>query len=574
MASDDRGRNISYQLEHGIKLAQYLINILKDRIDPHSQWGNLANQAFQELYITLAGLQNGIATLENEQTNARALIETAYLLNSSLDFDHVLDAVMDTIISLSGAQRGYLMLKDAASQGFNIKVARNLDRKTIDGREFEISRSIIQRVAENGEAILTTNAQEDSRFSMEDSIVSYNLLSILCVPLKYKNELTGIIYTDNKIHAGLFTPDTLNLVNGFANQAAIAIENARLFKDLKETLAEIQGMKSLLDNVLSSIASGVITLETNGSIEYVNLSASRILETPPRKLTHHELSTAIPELAERIKPFLDRLTASRETLSGLNMVLHKKSGLETALKVSISPLQNQMDEISGSVIVFDDVTEALKRELQLAGVKHYLPAEMIDGIESPDSLRLGGTRRDISILFADIRGFSSFSEHVDPEFLVEIINRYMMIAAEAIHHEGGIIDKFMGDSVLALYNTPLRKQEDHAQRAIKSALKMRRDLAAYNSQVDESLRLEFGIGIHRGDALVGNIGCPEHLEYTAMGDAVNIAKRLQESAKANQILISESLLNDLPERARSQPLGDISLKGREQRISVFEINEA
>ena len=134
---------------------------------------------------------------------------------------------------------------------------------------------------------VTTNAQEDHRFVGQESIVAFNLRSILCVPLKVKNDLIGVIYADNRIRAGIFADSERNLLVAFANQAAVAIENARLFSSLKNTLEEVTGLKNLMDNIFASIASGVITADIQNQITLTNRAAERILFTStPTPHTH------------------------------------------------------------------------------------------------------------------------------------------------------------------------------------------------------------------------------------------------------------------------------------------------
>ncbi len=134
---------------------------------------------------------------------------------------------MDTIVRLMGAERGFLMLRDELG-GMSTRIARNWEQEAVNQNEFAISRTIIQRVIDGGEAVLTTNAREDPRFGGQESIIAFNLRSILCVPLKVKSELIGVIYTDNRIRTGIFSESDRDLLLAFADQAAVAIENARL----------------------------------------------------------------------------------------------------------------------------------------------------------------------------------------------------------------------------------------------------------------------------------------------------------------------------------------------------------
>ena len=158
-----------------------------------------------------------------------------------------------------------------------MRIARNWEQESINASEFAISRTVINRVVNEGQPVLTTNAQEDPRFGGQESIIAYNLRSILCVPLKVKDDVIGVIYADNRIRAGIFTEAERNLLTAFANQAAVAIENARLFESVRRTLAEVTELKNLMDNVFASIASGVITADIEDQITLCNRAAGEIL---------------------------------------------------------------------------------------------------------------------------------------------------------------------------------------------------------------------------------------------------------------------------------------------------------
>ncbi len=512
------------------------------------------------------------AALEHERDQYRALAHVAALINSSLDLTQVLNEVMDTIIELTGAERGYLMLRNEETGEMEFRIARNVDRETIDSAAFEVSRSILNRVAETGEAVVTTNAQEDARFQDAVSIVSYSLRSILCVPLIVKGEVTGVIYTDNKIHAGLFTEETRDLLVAFANQAAVAIENARLFARVTATLEAISAMKNLQDNIFASIASGVITTDDLEHVTLINRRAQQILDLEDREqLVGLGLRDILPMLGPRFDTMLAQILLAGQRLTGIEFETEVGRRGRVNLSMNLSPLRDAYEHTQGVAIVLDDLTDIKRREAQIAGVRRYLPTEVVDGIRSAEELKLGGTRQVISILFADIRGFSTFSEQLVPEKLVEILNIYMTIASDAIHMQQGVIDKFMGDAVMALYNTPLRPQQDHALRAVRTAAAMMADIRAYHQTAAASERLQFGIGVHTGEAVVGNIGSPERLDYTAMGDSVNLAKRLQEVAKPMQILLSDATYQAVKDYVVVSELEPIQVKGRTQYTKVYEL---
>jgi adenylate cyclase len=162
------------------------------------------------------------------------LVRLAQAFNSSLDLDQVLGRVMDEVIAAVRAERGFVMLHEAGGR-LAFRVARGIDQRTIEDPTFQISRGVLAQVAAEGRPVLTSDAQHDDRFSMRQSIVSLGLRSILCVPLVVRDQVTGVIYVDNRLHAGIFMPADLELLTAIASSAAIAIENARLYQAAVET---------------------------------------------------------------------------------------------------------------------------------------------------------------------------------------------------------------------------------------------------------------------------------------------------------------------------------------------------
>lgn len=157
------------------------------------------------------------------------LYHLSQTFNSSLDLDEVLNRVMDEIIAAMGAERGFVMLREDDG-GLVFRAARGIDQKTIDEPQFHISRSVVEEVAREGQPLLTSDAQRDSRFSSSQSVRGLRLRSILCAPLKIKDRISGVVYVDNQLRAGIFTEADLELISAIASSAAIAIENARLYQ--------------------------------------------------------------------------------------------------------------------------------------------------------------------------------------------------------------------------------------------------------------------------------------------------------------------------------------------------------
>lgn len=197
----------------------------------------------------------------------------------------------------------------------------------------------------------------------------------------------------------------------------------------------------------------------------------------------------------------------------------------------------------------------------------YVPATVARRMRaSSDRPVAGGERQQISILFADLRGFTGYAESHDAAMLVDTLNTYLEVATEEITDCGGTVDKFMGDAVMALYNAP-EPQPDHALRAVRAALRIQQRMARLPGVASECL--QFGIGVNTGEAVVGNIGTSTILNYTAIGDAVNIAKRLEERASGGQVLISADTYEQVKRYVRVEPLGSLDLHNRRSHVPTY-----
>ncbi len=508
------------------------------------------------------------ATFEEEHNNMVALTNISQMVNSSLEVDEVLRIAMDTVVKMINAERGFLMLRDGEN-AMRIRTARNWEQESINSKESATSRTIINRVIESGEGILTTDAQEDPRFGAQESIIAHNMRSILCVPLKVKNELIGVIYADNRVRSGIFTEASRNVLATFGNQVAIAIENARLFTSLRHTLAEVTELKNLMDNIFASIASGVITADVQDQITLCNRAAEEIIGQETPEIIGRQLDKIIPSIANDILPYLASMRETDEAITDLEISHTLPERGKVDWRLTLSPLKDADQKTQGVAIVLDDLTERKALEAQRRLFERMVSPAVIQQID-PDSLRMDGKRSDITILFADIRGFTSFSEKQSPEKLVSVLNRYLAAAAEAVLDEEGTVDKFLGDAVMAWYNAPV-PQSDHTLRAVRTALAIRSAIEKLYLELPPEAQLGFGVGIHYGEAVLGLIGTEKKLEYTAIGDSVNTAKRIQENSRKNQVLISEAAYLRVKKYIYVDKLDALQVKGKSHPIKVYEV---
>lgn len=533
----------------------------------------------EDVQISIEAMLKNLKAEEEELHQLRALVQTADMINSTLDLDSVLNQAMDTVIQLTGAERSYLMLRNEQTGTLEYRVARNLDRDQLDNQDFMVSKSVINQVAEHGEPVVTTNAQSDPRFAEQASIVSFALRSILCVPLKIKDRVTGVIYADNRIRAGLFGDGELELLFAFANQAAVAIENAQLFERIRVALVEITEIKELMDDVFASIPSGVIVTNQENRVISHNQSAGDILDLQPDESIGEAIDKLLPYLAEGLLRVLATVRAeNRRSNIELTAQIGRRGPRDLSLKMS--PLRDtDADEIEGVAVVLDDLTELRQHEAQLNVVRRYLPPEIVDNIKSIAQLALGGVRRTITILYADVRPMDTFSPDLTPQQQMAGLNQYMAVASGPVHRYGGIIDKYMGTEVMALFNTQLNASDHHQWDAVQAALDMVDDFVAlYAEQGEPENTVYYRIGIHSGIATMGNVGSHTRREFTAIGDTVNLAHRLVDLAGRGELLISneiytacQSELANTAQNIVTTDRGDIQIRGRVEPVRIIQL---
>ncbi len=227
-----------------------------------------------------------------------------------------------------------------------------------------------------------------------------------------------------------------------------------------------------------------------------------------------------------------------------------------------------------AVVIFNYVSELVERRRVTDIFGRYVAPQVVSQIlkNGEDGLKLGGSRRVLTVLFVDIRGFTPLSEKAEPEEIVEILNEYLDLTASCIFEQEGTLDKFIGDATMAIFNAPLLL-EDHPMKAVRAAWAMKQGSVELEKKLTErfGFGVKFGIGIHTGPAVFGNIGSKTRMDYTAIGDTVNTAARLESNAKPGQIVLSESTYEAVKDRILAESLGEIKVKGKEQGIHIYEL---
>jgi adenylate cyclase len=393
-------------------------------------------------------LRRGTDGLGRSQREMATLAEVGRMINSVLAMDRLLDLIMDMAIKVMNAERGFLMLKDAETGELAMQVARKMEAELKDKGQWAISSNISSRVASEGQPILATDAEKEDQFKAMQSVMAHHIRSLLCVPLKLKTgEIIGVIYVDNRMVSGAFTQESVEFLTGFAHQAAIAIENARLYENVQK---------------------------------------------------------------------------------------------ETKARLSLQ--------------------------------RYLSPTVVEDVMSRKEVLVLGGKRIDCSVLFADVCGFTGMSQRLQPEEVVQLLNEFFTAMTAIVFEHQGTLDKFIGDAIMAVFGAPVASPH-HARQAVSAAIAMQQEAKRLHAAATAAGRtgLQIRIGINSGAAVAGNIGSPSRIDYTVIGDNVNLAARLESNAQPGGVLISQDTHRHVKDLVQAKPLSPIEVKGRSGTVEVYEV---
>jgi PAS domain S-box-containing protein len=400
--------------------------------------------------------------------------------------------------------------------------------------------------------------------------------AVVYVPLRSQERLVGWLAAGPKRSGQPYRSDDLAFLRALADQSSLAVENARLFTSVRRNLAAITEMKNLMDDVFSSIASGVITTDIRDKVTLFNRAAESIVGIKADEVIGRSCNQVLECLGEDMESLLRQVKFSEIPVMAYEVQPELPARGPVWLRMNLSPLKDSRDVTNGVAIVVDDLTEqreleAKARLIQETFQRYVSPTVVKRLIANPELVRLGGARQEITSFYADIRGFTSFSEKTEPEFQIEVLNKHLTLAAEAILQQEGTLDKFVGDAVMAIFNAP-EPQEDHTMRAVRAALAMQEAMSEYHTHVNEKERLRFGIGITVGEAVIGNIGSAAHQRnFTAIGDCVNFSSRLSDIAGPGQIFISAQAYERAKDHVEARLVGDVQVKGHSLPDKVYEV---
>ena len=503
-----------------------------------------------------------------EQIEKIRIKETAFLelvseISSEFDLSAILQRVVQETTKMLNAERATIFLHDPATGTLFSRVSAG---DAINEIRFPSHMGIAGAVFTSAESMNIPYAYADLRFNPSfDKQTGFFTRSILCVPIVNKdNKVIGVSQMLNK-RGGIFTDEDEQRLKAFTAQIAIALENSKLFDDVRR-------MRDYTDSMLQSMSNGVITLDKEMTVVTCNASGGRIWSCAPERLVGQALGDLVGEGGAWLVEEVRKVVASHESEVVLDVAL-SLGGVEKSVNVTVMPLVSDDGSSDiGSMLMFDDISSEKR---MMSTMSRYMdPVIATQLLDGKGSEMLGGLSANATVMFTDIRGFTAITEEYGAQGTVSFLNEYFSLMVECITSQGGMLDKFIGDAIMACFGLPV-PHDDDPDRAVRAAIAMISRLWDWNAERRAAgLKIvDMGIGINTDAIVSGNIGSPKRMDYTVIGDGVNLAARLESACKAYsaRILMSESTASLLKGTYRMRDIDLVVVKGKSKPVRVYEV---
>ena len=488
-------------------------------------------------------------------------IDVVSEVTADIKLGSLLQKVMGEATRLLNAERSTLFLNDEKTNELWSEVGQGLESVQI---RLPNHLGIAGAVFTQGKAINIPYAYADLRFNPAfDKKTGYFTRSILCVPIVNKHgKVIGVTQVLNK-RGGPFTGEDESRLRAFTAQISIALENAKLF-------ADVQNMKNYNEAMLESMSNAVITLDESEKIATCNAAGLRILRVTPGQILHQPAADFFSGSNAWIQEKLKRVGETQTT--ELAMEAELMVG-EDKLSVNLTalPLLSAEKKRLGSMLMLEDISNEKRMRSTMSrlmdpGIADQMLAGGVDA--------LGGKNVMATVLFSDIRGFTTITEQLGAQGTVALLNEYFTLMVDCIQREEGMLDKFIGDAIMAAFGIPVGHDDD-ADRSVRTSIAMIRELWTWNKlRVNEGkLPVDIGIGLNSDNVVSGTIGSKKRMDYTIIGDGVNLASRLESACKqyGTHILVSEFTYAKLRGTYRTREVDLVVVKGKTKPVAIHEI---
>ena len=532
------------------------------------------NSVATQAAVSIQNAQNN-EFFEKKRAQEMEFISIVSDVTAEIDLSALLKRVMEEATRMLNADRATLFLNDEKTNELFSRVAMGEGMGEI---RLPNTAGIAGSVFTSGKTMNIPYAYADLRFNPAfDKQTGYFTRSILCVPVTNKNgKVIGCTQVLNK-KGGKFTEEDESRLKAFTQQVAIALENAKLFDDVSKS-------RKYNESMLSSMSNGVITIDGEGKIVTCNKSGLKIFKVNEKNLIGLDSNKFFIDQNQWIEEKINLVRDSKEPelimdaeIDVLNQETEKNEII--SVNLTILPLINEdsdgrtdeKESFLGILLMIEDISSEKRMKSTMS---RYMDPGIADQLLEDGADIMGGLDTTATLLFSDLRSFTNITESLGAQGTVKLLNEYFEIMVECISEQGGMLDKFIGDAIMAAFGLPI-SHEDDEDRGVKAGINMIKRLWDWNDQREKDGKppLDMGLGLNTDKIVAGNIGSQKRMDYTMIGDGVNLAARLESACKQYnaRILISDFTFKKLKGTYRIRYIDDVVVKGKTEPVGVHEV---
>ena len=481
-------------------------------------------------------------------------------ISGEIKLGTLLSKIIGTVTRMLHAERSTLFLNDEKTNELYTEVGEGLGATQI---RLPNHLGIAGAVFRSGKTVNIPHAYADLRFNPAfDKKTGFFTRSMLCTPVINKaGVVIGATQVLNK-KGGSFSHEDEARLKAFTAQVSVALENAKLFDD-------VQNMKNYAESMLESMSNAVVTLNEDGVIQTCNAAGAKILKTPIQEILKKKAAEFFLGKNAWVEEKIRQVASSGEPSLMMDAEM-EWGGEKTSANVTVLPLISVKGKSLGSLVMIEDISDEKRMKGTMA---RYMDPAIADQLMATGKEVLGGNLSEASILFSDVRSFTTLTESLGAQGTVGLLNEYFTLMVDCLQKEGGMLDKFIGDAMMAIFGLPLPREDD-ADRAVRAGIGMLVELERFNTARKERgmMAIDMGLGINTDEIVSGNIGSPKRMNYTVIGDGVNLAARLETACKqyGAKMLVSDATVKKLKGTYRMREADRVVVKGKTEPVVIFE----